>query len=95
MSPSSPTEFYKSPESKSDLFLLLLRPKSARNRCVIEHLWRYLCCHFAPLNVFTGVGDFVIGLSQISSFFSFFWKANSRKDRGMFEVHSQEKIGHI
>ena len=33
-------------------------------------LWRCLCCHFA-LYISVGVWAFVIGLSQISSFFSF------------------------
>ena len=46
------------------------RPKSVRNRCLIElFLWRCLCCHF-PFDISVGVGAFVIGLSQISSFLS-------------------------
>ena len=34
-------------------------------------LWRCLCCHFAFFDISAGVGAFVIGLSQISSFFSY------------------------
>ena len=46
------------------------RPKSVRNRCLIElFLWRCLCCH-CPFDISVGVGAFVIGLSQISSFLS-------------------------
>ena len=47
------------------------RPKSVRNRCVIEV---FGCVFVLSLCVFefsVGVGYFVIGLSQISSFFSF------------------------
>ena len=51
------------------------RPKSVHNRCVIElFLWLCLCCHFALLTLIyisVGVLAFVIGLSQISSFFSY------------------------
>ena len=46
------------------------RPKSVRNRCIIElfvALFVLSLCHF---DVSAGVGAFVIGLSQISSFFS-------------------------
>ena len=45
------------------------RPKSVRNRCVIDFLWRCLCCHFALLH-FCWCRGFVIELSQISSLFS-------------------------
>ena len=46
------------------------RPKSVRNRCLIElFLWRCLCCH-CPFDISVGVGAFVIGLSQISFFLS-------------------------
>ena len=48
------------------------RPKSVRNRCLIElFLWRCLCCH-CPFDISVGVGAFVIGLSQISFFLSIF-----------------------
>ena len=40
------------------------RPKSVRNRCVIEYFGGVLCFWFS-----VGVWDFVRGLSQISSFF--------------------------
>ena len=46
------------------------RPKSVRNRCVIElfvTLFVLSLCHF---DISAGVGAYVIGLSQISSFFS-------------------------
>ena len=45
------------------------RPKSVRNRCVIEvfgDVFRVSSCF---LDFSVGVGAFVIGLSQISSFF--------------------------
>ena len=47
------------------------RPKSVRNRCVIEVLVTFfvLSCCFLDFSV--GVGAFVIGLSQISSLFSY------------------------
>ena len=44
------------------------RPKSVRNRCVIEHfgdVFVLSCCLF---DISDGIGAFVIGLSQISSF---------------------------
>ena len=43
------------------------RPKSDRNRCVIEILVVILSCHAALLAFLLGVGAFVIGLSQIFS----------------------------
>ena len=45
-------------------------PKSVRNRCVIEVFGGVcvLSCCFVGFSV--GVGAFVIGLGQISSFFS-------------------------
>ena len=50
------------------------RHKSVRNRCVIEDLVAFLCCHFAFflnfLLVKRIVEAFVIGLSRISSLFS-------------------------
>ena len=47
------------------------RPKSVRNRYVIEVLVEFVCCHVACWVFSVGVGAFVIGLSQISSFFSY------------------------
>ena len=44
-------------------------PKSVPNRCVIQLLMAFLCCDVA-LDFSVGVGAFVIGLSQISFFFS-------------------------
>ena len=53
------------------------RPKSVRNRCVIDVFMEFLCCHVVTLfmlsrcflDFFVGIGAFVIRLSQISSFF--------------------------
>ena len=42
--------------------------KLVRNRCVIEGFGGVLCCRVLDFSV--GVGIFVMGLSQISSFFS-------------------------
>ena len=47
------------------------RPKSVRNRCVIEVFVAFLCCYFALLDISAGIWAFVIELSQISSFFLF------------------------
>ena len=47
------------------------RPKSVRNRCVIELFCGVVCVVTLPFDISVGVGAFVIGLSQISSFFSF------------------------
>ena len=46
------------------------RPKSVRNRCVIELFVALFVLSLCPFDISVGVGDFVIGLSQISSFFS-------------------------
>ena len=46
------------------------RPKSVRNRCVIEVFGGVFVLSRCFLDFFVGVGDFVIGLSQISSLFS-------------------------
>ena len=46
------------------------RPKSVRNRCVIELFCGVVCVVSLPFWLSVGVGAFVIGLSQISSFFS-------------------------
>ena len=44
-------------------------PKSIRNRCVIELFVALFVLLFCPFGIAAGVGAFVIGLSQISSFF--------------------------
>ena len=44
------------------------RPKSDRNRCVIELFVALFVLSLCPFDISAGVGDFVIGLSQISSF---------------------------
>ena len=46
------------------------RPKSVRNRCLIELFCGVVCVVTAPFDISVGVGAFVIGLSQISSFLS-------------------------
>ena len=46
------------------------RPKSVRNRCVIELFVALFVLSLCPFDIFAGVGAFVVGLSQISSFFS-------------------------
>ena len=46
-------------------------PKSVHNFCVFELFFVALfVLSFCPFDISAGVGDFVIGLSQISSFFS-------------------------
>ena len=47
------------------------RPKSVRNRCVIYVLVAFLCRHFLFLEFSVGIRSSVIGLSQISFFFSY------------------------
>ena len=49
------------------------RPKSVWNRCVIEVFGCFFMLSRCFLDFSVGVGAFVIGLSQISSFFSFEW----------------------
>ena len=46
------------------------RPKSVRNRFVIEVLVAFLCCHVAFFDFYVDIETYVIGLSQISFFFS-------------------------
>ena len=45
------------------------RPKSARNHCVIEVFVALFVWSLCPFDISAGVGAFVIGLSQISTFF--------------------------
>ena len=47
------------------------RPKSVRNRCLIELFYDVVCVVTCPFDISVGVGAFVIGLGQISSFLSF------------------------
>ena len=50
------------------------RPKSVRNRCLIELFCGVVCVvSLCPFNISVGVGALVIGLGQISSFLSFTW----------------------
>ena len=48
------------------------RPKSVRNRCVIKLFMTLFALSFCPFDNSADVGAFVIGLSQISSFFSYY-----------------------
>ena len=48
------------------------RPKSVRNRCVIDFSVALFALSLCPFDISVGVRAFVIGLSQISSFFSLF-----------------------
>ena len=57
------------------------RPKSVRNRCVIFFVALFVLS-LCPFDISVGVGAFVIGLSQISSFFSFIIKV--RMDTPIF-----------
>ena len=76
---------------KSILLPHLLGPQPLFNR---TFLWRCLCCH-CPFDISVGVGAFVIGLSQISSFLSLFsyiygfWlnRMPMRIMIGMFQVY--------
>ena len=47
------------------------RPKSVRNRCVIEVFGVVFVFSSCFLDCSVGVGAFVVGLSQISSFFMY------------------------
>ena len=47
------------------------RPKSVRNRCLIELFCGVVCVVICPFDISVGVGAFVTGLGQISSFLSF------------------------
>ena len=51
------------------------RPKSVRNRCLFELFVALFVLSLCPFDISVGVGAFVIGLSQISSFLSF-WASN-------------------
>ena len=48
------------------------RPKSVRNRCLIDLFVALCVLSLCPFGISDGVGAFVMGLSQISSFFSLF-----------------------
>ena len=45
------------------------RPKSVRNRCVIDLVGGVFVLSLCPFDISVGAGAFVIRLSQISSFF--------------------------
>ena len=52
------------------------RPKSLRNSCVIELFLALFVLSLCPFEISVGVRAFVVGLSQISSFFSYLNKRN-------------------
>ena len=54
------------------------RPKSVRNSCVIKVFGGVFMLSRCFLDCSVGVGFFVTGLSQISSFFSFVYKEGAR-----------------
>ena len=54
------------------------RPKSVRNRCIIDIFVALFVLSLYPFDNFVGIGNFVVALSQISSFFS---------------LHSQIQVG--
>ena len=47
------------------------RPKSVRNRCAIDFFGDAFVLSCCPFDISVGIKAFVMGLSQISSFFSF------------------------
>ena len=52
------------------VFTPIDRPMSVRNRCEIELFGGVFVLSLCPFDISVGIGVFVIGLSQISSFFS-------------------------
>ena len=50
------------------------RPKSVRNRCLIELSGDFFVLSIFPFDISVGIRAFVIGLSPISSFFLLRWK---------------------
>ena len=60
------------------------RPKSVRNRCLIELFCGVVCVVTYPFDISVGVGAFVIGLGQISSFLSYvpFWDLHNDVSTG-------------
>ena len=55
--------------SRMDVVTPTDRPKSVRNRCVIEVLVTFFCCELV-VEFFVGIRAFVTGRNQISFFFS-------------------------
>ena len=56
------------------------RPKSVRNRYLIELFVALFVFSLCPFDISVGVGAFVIGLSQISSFLSLCTNMNIHHD---------------
>ena len=48
---------------------MAVRPKSVRNRCIIELFVTLFVLSLYPFDNYVGIGAFVIGLSYISSYF--------------------------
>ena len=49
------------------------RPKSVRNRCLIDFFVALFVLSLCPFDIYVGVRAFFIGLGQISSFLSLKW----------------------
>ena len=62
------------------------RPKSVRNRCLIEPFCGVVCAVTCPFDISVGVGAFVIGLGQISSFLSFLRVEDPSRSRVPFRT---------
>ena len=73
------------------------RPKSVRNRCLIERFLTLFVLSLCPFDISVGVGAFVIGLGQISSFSSLFnddeTKGSYRKGKNVQDRHRQCNYG--
>ena len=54
------------------------RPKSVCNCCLIELFCGVVCVVTCPFDISVGVGGFVIGLGQISSFLSLRYKTHTQ-----------------
>ena len=61
-------------------------PKSVRNLCLIEPFCGVVCAVTCPFDISVGVGAFVIGLGQISSFLSFLRVEDPSRSRVPFRT---------
>ena len=64
------------------------RPKSVRNRCLIELFVTLCVLSLCPFDISVDVGAFVIGLGQISSFLSSYDKDIAKFNYKHFEQSS-------
>ena len=66
------------------------RPKSVRNCCLIVLFCGVVCVAALPFDISVGIGAFVIGLGQISSFLSFIHYVNKgERQKGYKTSHIQ------